>query len=177
MKRLVNLITVSRMLISLVLPFILEYKVAFLALLLLCGATDVLDGYLARRWNCTSVFGARLDSIADMLLFLIITYSYLLIIGESLSRFYSFLAIVIFLRVCNLVIGFCQHGSFLMLHTIANKVTGLCIFMLLPIYLFINWEGFVFIILITASLSSLEEMMILLQKKRPSPDCKGLFFR
>ena len=32
------------------------------------GATDVLDGYLSRRWGQTSVFGSRLDSAADHVL-------------------------------------------------------------------------------------------------------------
>ncbi len=32
------------------------------------SATDMLDGYLSRRWNQTSAFGSRLDSAADHLL-------------------------------------------------------------------------------------------------------------
>ena len=32
------------------------------------SATDMLDGYLSRRWNQTSAFGARLDATADHLL-------------------------------------------------------------------------------------------------------------
>ena len=35
---------------------------------LVASATDGLDGYLSRRWNQTSEFGARLDSVADHLL-------------------------------------------------------------------------------------------------------------
>src|SRR3954454_22560268 len=36
--------------------------------LMLAAATDVLDGYLSRRWHQTSAFGSRLDSVADHLL-------------------------------------------------------------------------------------------------------------
>lgn len=35
---------------------------------LLAGITDWLDGYLARRWNQTSAFGAFLDPVADKLM-------------------------------------------------------------------------------------------------------------
>jgi phosphatidylglycerophosphate synthase len=34
----------------------------------LAASTDVLDGYLSRKWNQTSTFGSRLDSAADHLL-------------------------------------------------------------------------------------------------------------
>lgn len=38
------------------------------ALFVLAGLTDWLDGFLARRWNQTSAFGAFLDPVADKLL-------------------------------------------------------------------------------------------------------------
>ena len=37
------------------------------AIFVIAGATDWLDGYLARRWNETSAFGAFLDPVADKL--------------------------------------------------------------------------------------------------------------
>jgi phosphatidylglycerophosphate synthase len=35
---------------------------------MVAAATDVLDGYLSRKWNQTSEFGSRMDSAADHLL-------------------------------------------------------------------------------------------------------------
>ena len=35
---------------------------------MIAGSTDWLDGYLARRWNETSAFGAFLDPVADKLM-------------------------------------------------------------------------------------------------------------
>src|SRR5215218_108248 len=35
---------------------------------MVASVTDMLDGWLSRRWNQTSEFGSRLDSIADHLL-------------------------------------------------------------------------------------------------------------
>jgi len=37
------------------------------------GATDVLDGWLSRRWHQTSEFGSRMDSVADHLLAISVT--------------------------------------------------------------------------------------------------------
>jgi cardiolipin synthase (CMP-forming) len=39
----------------------------------IAGATDVLDGWLSRRWHQTSEFGSRLDSVADHLLAISVT--------------------------------------------------------------------------------------------------------
>ena len=48
---------------------------AFAALLLPALASDVLDGWLARRLDATTAFGAALDSIADILLVLVMVYA------------------------------------------------------------------------------------------------------
>ena len=40
---------------------------AAMLVFVVAGATDWLDGYLARRWNETSAFGAFLDPVADKL--------------------------------------------------------------------------------------------------------------
>ena len=45
-------------------------KLVALTLFLLAGATDWLDGHLARRWKQTSPVGALLDPIADKILVL-----------------------------------------------------------------------------------------------------------
>ena len=40
---------------------------AAMLVFVIAGVTDWLDGYLARRWNETSAFGAFLDPVADKL--------------------------------------------------------------------------------------------------------------
>ena len=65
-----NFFTVIRLLLT---PFILEalWKFQFrkaLVLVLIAGATDALDGYLARQFGWTTRLGAYLDPIADKLL-------------------------------------------------------------------------------------------------------------
>ena len=43
-------------------------NLAAMLIFLLAAVTDWLDGYLARRWNQTSAFGAFLDPVADKLM-------------------------------------------------------------------------------------------------------------
>lgn len=69
-RNLPNLLTVLRLTLV---PFVVRelwrgnYRLA-LVLLFVAGATDALDGYLARRFNWTSRFGAYLDPVGDKLL-------------------------------------------------------------------------------------------------------------
>jgi cardiolipin synthase (CMP-forming) len=62
-----NLLSICRMLFTVLLyPIIISgNRTLFLTLFLVTGFTDVLDGFLARRWKVQSRLGARLDSIAD----------------------------------------------------------------------------------------------------------------
>ncbi len=43
----------------------IPFKLLAISLFLICGFTDWLDGYLARRWNQITDLGALLDPIAD----------------------------------------------------------------------------------------------------------------
>lgn len=84
-KHIPNLLTVGR---ALAVPLALAYLVfwpgnAFPLFVIFVAAsvTDFFDGYLARKWNAESAFGAMLDPIADKLLvatllLYLVTYTY-----------------------------------------------------------------------------------------------------
>jgi CDP-diacylglycerol--glycerol-3-phosphate 3-phosphatidyltransferase len=77
--KLPNQLTVGRMLISIVFFVLLGMyeqgsesgrlllNIAFV-LYIIAGITDVLDGYLARKWKITSAFGRILDPVMDKIL-------------------------------------------------------------------------------------------------------------
>ena len=54
------------------------------------GVTDWLDGYLARRWNQTTSFGAFLDPVADKLM-----VAAALIVLTEFGRIYAIVALII----------------------------------------------------------------------------------
>ena len=70
----VNLLSMSR--IALCLPLILvdAMTLPFWVLYLIAGLTDILDGFLARRWDVESQYGARLDSLADIVFVFTVGY-------------------------------------------------------------------------------------------------------
>lgn len=65
-----NLLTFSRIALVPVLILVLKDQdyVAALAVFLLAGVSDALDGWIAKRWRYTTRFGAILDPVADKFL-------------------------------------------------------------------------------------------------------------
>lgn len=73
MSNIPNLLTFIR--IALIPVFVVVFYLPFKGTRLVCaglfaiaGCTDWLDGYLARKWQQTSLFGAFLDPVADKLM-------------------------------------------------------------------------------------------------------------
>ena len=91
-----NVLTIAR--IGLVPVFALAYlstdNYHWIAALLFATAafTDWLDGYLARRWNQTTLFGAFLDPVADKL---IVVTALVLLIGAHASLWMTIPGLVI----------------------------------------------------------------------------------
>ena len=102
--------------------------VPFWVLYVIAGTTDMLDGFLARRWGVESKFGARLDSLADFVFVLTVGYKLFpwLKLPAALWIMIGFIALV---KASNAVSAYLvrqRHSQFL--HTIANKLTGFLLF-------------------------------------------------
>ena len=65
MKHIPDLLTVSRILFSLVLLFVRPMSGIFYLVYLLCGISDMVDGAVARKNGNVSKTGAAFDSAAD----------------------------------------------------------------------------------------------------------------
>lgn len=95
-----NILTAARILLipCFVISFYLPTKhngIITAALFCLAGVTDWLDGYLARRLNQVSRFGAFLDPVADKL---IVAVALVLLVGEYGSAWMTVPAVVIVSR-------------------------------------------------------------------------------
>lgn len=100
MLTLPNQLTLLRVLVIplLVLIFYSDFQWRFLAsgaLFGLAGITDALDGYIARKYNMSTPFGAFLDPVADKLL---VAVALALLIEENSSLVFTLPAMVILCR-------------------------------------------------------------------------------
>ena len=89
----------------------------------------MIDGTVARKTGKASEFGAKLDSIADIV-FVVICLIKLLPVISIPTWLYVWIGIVALIRIINIVSGLIMQKRFVMLHTIMNKVTGLLLFIL-----------------------------------------------
>lgn len=126
-----NLLTVFRMLGTSALAFLPPLTVPFFALYLFCGATDIADGMIARKTGTVSDFGARLDSVADILFYAVILLRLFptLLVTLPLSVWWLAGAVLV-LRFCAYLAAACHYHCFAALHTYLNKCTGALLFAL-----------------------------------------------
>lgn len=70
-----TLLSLSRGALALLFPWTVRSPFAALAVLGVAGVTDVLDGFLARRWNQVTATGALVDGIVDKVFVLSVAIS------------------------------------------------------------------------------------------------------
>ena len=129
MKRhIANILTVFRILFSLYLLQLSVFSNEFIAVYLICGITDMADGFIARKTNTVSDFGSRLDSVAD-LIFLTAAFIKFLPQISLPGWLWGWIIMIGLVKTGNLILGFVCRKQFLFAHTPANKITGLLLFL------------------------------------------------
>lgn len=128
-QQIANLITLCRIFGSIGLLFCPVFSVCFYGLYLFCGLTDMVDGTIARKTGAVTEFGARLDTAADFL-FATVSFGKLLPVIRIPDHIWIWAAVIAGIKLINLVRGFLDKKQMPALHTIANKVTGVCLFLL-----------------------------------------------
>ena len=127
MKHIPNILSASRIALCLPLLLVDAMTVPFWVLYLIAGVTDILDGFLARRWGVESKFGARLDSLADFVFVLAVGYK-LFPWLKLPTALWILIGIIALVKVSNAVNSYVVEHRIEFLHTKANKLTGFLLF-------------------------------------------------
>lgn len=176
MKNIPNIISVARILLSPILFFLKPYSPVFWIVYSICGISDMIDGYIARKTDSTSKFGTVLDSIADFV-FLVAVFVILLPTIKIPMNIVIWILLIALVRIVSLLVAYFKFHAFASLHTYANKATGLTMFCFpyLSNFFDINILVCLSLICTVASLSAIEELIILITSKKLSRNIIGIF--
>ena len=128
-KHIANIITSSRMVLSMPLLLIPLTSAWFYIFYLLCGLSDMIDGTVARRTSSASECGARLDTVSDFVFMTVALIKFLPHLHIHVWL-WIWIGIIAMIKLGNVVWGFVRTKKLISLHTILNKVAGLFLFLL-----------------------------------------------
>ena len=124
-----NCITVSRLLFSLAMILFPPSSVPFAVLYVLCGLTDVLDGFVARKLRTESKTGERLDSAAD--LFFAVVYAVKILRFLNIPLWiWIWTVIIASAKITEILIASKKTHRLSIEHSFGNKLMGLLLFFL-----------------------------------------------
>lgn len=169
-----NGLTIARILLCVPLLLVRPFSAAFFAVYLLCGLTDVLDGWLARKMNAATAFGAKLDSLADLVFFAALLLIFALNLSLPLWAVAWVLAILL-VKLAAFLVGYKRYHKLFSLHTYANKAAGILVFCTPMLYLFFGVTVAAVAGCAAASLAAIEELAINTTSKELQLDIKSLF--
>ena len=128
-KRIANIITGSRIVLSLPLLLIPLTSAWFYALYLICGLSDMIDGTVARRTSSASEFGAKLDTLSDFVFMSVALIKFVPHLHIPVWL-WIWIGIIAMIKFGNMVWGFIRTKKLISPHTLLNKIAGLLLFLL-----------------------------------------------
>ena len=128
-KHIANIITLCRILGSILLLLFPAFSAGFYIVYLFCGFSDMIDGTVARKTNSESRLGSQLDTAADIVFVAVSLVK--LLPAINLSRWLTIWGVVIaVIKLGNIIFGFVYKKKLVSVHTFMNKATGLLLFLL-----------------------------------------------
>jgi CDP-diacylglycerol--glycerol-3-phosphate 3-phosphatidyltransferase len=133
------MLSLLRIPFSIALPFLAYYlksPVPFLIAYGIAGVADVLDGFLARRFHWESEYGAKFDSVGDVV-FLVFAIASAILTLDLTFRWYVFavLGVLVAVRVGNALFTRVKFKQWGFIHNLFVKYSALPIFFLLPLFI------------------------------------------
>ena len=137
-----NIITGIRIVLSVSLMFCPALSQTFYALYIAAGFSDMIDGAVARKTGTVSEFGSRLDTVADTV-FVAVCLLKLLPVLHVPIWLYIWIAIIAFIKMANIAVGYIRQKEFVSVHSLINKMNGgiLFVFPLTLSSINLNYSG------------------------------------
>jgi len=158
-----NIITGIRIVISAFLLFCPVLSPAFYILYIAAGASDMIDGAVARKTGTVSGFGSRLDTIADIV-FVAVCLIKVLPALDVPVWLYIWIVIIAFIKVVNIAAGYIRQKEFISVHSMINKVTGVLLFVFPLTLTFIDLRYSAAVVCMAATAAAIQEGYLVRRK-------------
>lgn len=156
MKHLPNAISALRFLGAVCLLFFGVESWAFWVIYFVCGLSDMADGYLARKLGCESKTGALLDSLADLVF--VVCCCFKLIPALAFPKWlWIWGGVIVAIKVINQISALVMYKKCVFPHTVANKVTGVLLFVGVPLTVFLESIVPMVIVAVVATFAAVQE--------------------
>lgn len=171
-----DLLSLSRIPLSLLLFAVEPLSLEFLAIYSLCGLTDILDGYVARMTGTSTAYGRSLDSLADAWLAVILLLC-LIPHLEWEAWMVVWISAIAAVRLVALGAGTGRFGTPAFMHTYLNKTAG--VFLALSPFLLVLLGLMPAVVLVcgVTSVSALEYLYINCSAKDFDPELKTVLVK
>lgn len=166
--KLANLVTLSRgLLVGPILGLLLSgWRWPALALYGAAAATDLVDGWLARREGRASNFGAQLDAVVDNLFSVAILAFLILDLHGLLQRHAMALVILFGGPLAYLLVSWGLSRRVLMFHFWSAKLGAVLLFCLWPLVVVTGWEPWITVAATVVGVSRLEQVIFIMRGGR-----------
>jgi cardiolipin synthase len=174
-----NTLSLSRLLAFPVILYTIftRWEGTFIVLIIISLGTDVLDGLIARLFNMRTRIGARLDSTADLGIFIAAFLGIIAFKWEIIRYHVWILLVFISLNLLADLVSLARFRSFAALHLYSFKITGYIqgsFIIVLFLWKFI--EGYYYIAMIWGILACVEEIIVLFYLNENQSNVKGLYW-
>lgn len=145
-----------------------------LGLYIAAACTDLIDGWLARRQEQASAFGAQLDAIVDNIFSLAILAFLAVAYPELVARQWLACAILFGGPIAYLGVSWLMTRRFMMYHVWSAKLGAVLLFSLWPAIDVTGWEGWLWFSAAVVGLSRLEQIILIARGGRDLEAAHGL---
>lgn len=171
-----NIISIFRIILSMLFISIRPFSLEFYIIYIICGLSDMLDGFLARRLKAASRLGEKLDSVADFIMVCILIFVLYPVLKPAIDII-VWIIVIALVRLTAAFVAVKKYKAFVMLHTIGNKVTGIVLFISPYLFLWFSNNTIMYLVCCIASISAFEELVIQFTSKELHVNRKSLFFK
>ena len=146
----------------------------FYSLFIVAGISDMLDGFVARKFDWCTEFGARLDSVSDLAFYLSTLFFLECNFQSALIKCQLLLALGLAVQLFHLYVSFKRFGQFPAYHTDCARFCAYLVFF--GVLLFVKTLAPQIIAILTGAwiVCSIEGLIITTVLKRQAANLRGI---